>query len=140
MKEALCVCACAGVRVCVCPATVRCDLQISLFQCSQLTSIKPCRTCWYSSCIGRDYRLKLRELSAADPGSFKEGVSSFSLTKALAQFELKTKKKGHQPSQLLLSPLSQQFSFSHIAVIANKTTVIRAFRSDCSIGVSNYLD
>jgi len=33
------------------------------------------------------------------------------------------------------SHLSQQSSFSHIAIISNKTTVIRVFRSDCSIRV-----
>jgi len=63
-------------------------------------------------------------LPVVDPGFLKEGFS-FSLTKMPAQLELKTKKKviNHHTS------LSAVFYW----MISNKTTVIGASQSDCSI-------
>ena len=48
--------------------------------------------------------MKLQLSAVADPGFFKGGFS-FSLTKTPAQFELKTKKKGHQPSYFSLGSI-----------------------------------
>jgi len=63
----------------------------------------------------------------ADPGFLKGGFS-FSLTKTSAQFELKTKKKVIN----LHTSLSVVF-YIYYWMISNKTTVIRASQSDCSI-------
>ena len=64
--------------------------------------------------------------TVADPGFLKGGFS-FSLTKTPAQFELKTKKKKKVINL-------QYFSLSsNYWMISNKTTVIGASQSDCSI-------
>ena len=49
-----------------------------------------------------------------------------------AQFELKTKKKDHQPSYSSLSNLPSH-TLHYYCIISNKNTVIGAFQSDCSI-------
>ena len=64
----------------------------------------------------------------ADPGFLKGG---FSLTKTPAQFELKTKKKKKKVIGLHTS-LSAVF-YIYYWMISNKTAVIGASQSDCSI-------
>jgi len=70
-------------------------------------------------------------LSVADSGFLKGGFS-FSLTKTPAQFELKTKKTTKKEVINLHTSLSAVF-YIYNWMISNKTTVIRAFQSDCSI-------
>jgi len=87
--------------------------------------------CYIATVLPYNFSASNCEPPMVDPGFLKGGFE-FQLDKNTSPVWVEKKKVIDLHSYMATS-LSQQSSFSHIAIIANKTTVIRTFRFDCSI-------